>query len=68
MKKYSIELVGVIVKINGKKKTFRSGDFELIGWAFESEEPGMSDNGIDLKVRDGKKRWKTGIDNQYFNN
>ena len=43
------KLVGLVVEIDGDKRIFDK--FNMTGWGYESDEPGMSDSGIDLFVR-----------------
>jgi hypothetical protein len=55
MKNDLIELVGIIVKINGKKRIFKTDNFGLQGWAWEDETIMESDSVITLNLKDGKK-------------
>ena len=61
MKKDVIELVGVIVKINGKKKTFIKDECEFLGWECRDEDNYYSDNGVDLRLTDGGKQYRLSL-------
>jgi hypothetical protein len=56
-----VELEAVIMKINGKKKTFKKNNFELQGWACEDADNMESDSGVILRLKDGKKRYKISL-------
>lgn len=66
MKNDLIELVGIIVKINGKKRIFKTDNFGLQGWAWEDETIMESDSGITLNLKDGKKVQKTEIGDSWI--
>jgi len=59
--KKAIEFVGVIVKINGKKKTFKKENCYFHGWGWEDNETMESDNGVDLNLTDGTKQYKLSL-------
>jgi len=54
--KNKVEFVGIIVKINGKKKIFKKGHLYFQGWGFEGED--CSDNGINVEIWNGKKKYR----------
>lgn len=57
--KDEVELVGVVVKINGKKKTFKKSECYFQGWEYQDEC--HSDSGVNLELTDGKKRYKLSL-------
>lgn len=57
--KDNVELVGVIVKINGKKKVIDIDDCNFHGW--EINEEYYSDGGVDLFVNFNKKNYKISV-------
>jgi hypothetical protein len=60
--KNDIEFIGIVLKINGKKKTINKNKCRFEGWAWTDEECGCSDNGVDLIIDDGKKRYKISLE------
>jgi hypothetical protein len=52
MKKNNIEFLGVMVKINGKKKFIKKEQLYFRGWEYNDEC--SSDSGVDLQISDKK--------------
>jgi hypothetical protein len=57
--KEKVELVGVVVKIDGKRKTIKKEDCYFQGWEYADEC--HSDSGVNLELTDGKKRYKLSL-------
>jgi hypothetical protein len=58
MKKDIVELVGVIVKINGKEVVVKREKCSFYGWAYEGDCNCWGDNGVDLTLNIDKKEYK----------
>ena len=56
MKKDTVEFVGMVVKINGKRKLVKKGQVYFRGWGYENDD--WSDNGIDVEWMNGKRKCK----------
>jgi len=56
MKKDIVEFVGIVVKINGKKKVLKKNDYYFSGWGYDDDD--WSDSGVDLEIFCGKKKYK----------
>jgi hypothetical protein len=60
-KKDEIELVGVVLKINGKRKVVKKENLHFHGWEQECEVCG-SHSGVDMTVYDGNKSYSIDLD------
>lgn len=55
-KKDIVEFVGVVVKINGKKKVIGADKCQFWGWEYHDEDNYCSDSGVELELTyDGKR-------------
>jgi hypothetical protein len=61
MKKDFVELIGVVVKINGKRKIIPLKNCFFDGWEYTNDDLYEYERGLDLTVRYGKKRHKISV-------
>jgi len=59
--KNEIEFVGVVVKVNGKRKMFAKEKCEFQGWEWSDEN--WADSGVNLFLTNGKKQYKISVGN-----
>lgn len=53
-----VEFVGVVVKVNGKRRVFKKPDCYFYGWECSEYE----DNGVNLVLTDGRKKYKVNVE------
>jgi len=60
--KENVEFVGVIVKVNGKKMTFKKEECCFQGWAYENDDLMESDRGVNLLLTKDKKQYRLSLE------